>query len=134
MPRLKHPPVPSISKKALAELGKGKVRFLQVLDTDFNYDLVKEIIDMIGIIKRGKKLKPLDKYRLIQTYQLALLSYCIPKMKVIEGEKGVGDKVNFTINVGGEAPPLKSGKPKGGINITSPTVKKDGTFVPTQPE
>jgi hypothetical protein len=132
MPRLKHPPVPSISNKALTELGKGKARFLQVLKDDFNYDIIHEIIEMIGIIKRGKKLKPLDKYRLIQTYHLAILSYCIPKMKVLEGEKGIGDKVNFTINVGGEAPPNPRIKPVGGVNITIPAVKNDqGTFVPT---
>ena len=84
--------------------------------------------EMIGIIKRGKKLKPLEKYRLIQTYQLAILSYCIPKMKVLEGEKGAGDKVNFTINVGGVEEPNPGKKPKGGVNITIPTVKKDGVY------
>jgi hypothetical protein len=132
MPKLNHPPVPASTSKALLKLGAGKARFLQILKDDFNYDVIQEIIEMIGIIKRGKKLKPLDKYRLIQTYQLAILSYCIPKMKVLEGDKGVGDKINFTFNVGGEAPPNPHGKPVGGVNITIPTVKKeDGSFEPT---
>ena len=131
MPRLKNPPVPTTTGKSLAKLGKGDVRLIQVLKDDFDYDVIQEIITMIGIIKRGKKLKPLEKYRLIQSYQLALLSYCVPKMKVVEGERGVGDKVNFTINVGGDTTEPVVKKSGAGVNITIPTVRnKSGQFVP----
>ena len=125
---MKNPPVKASTSKALADIGKGDVRFIQILKDDFKFDLIKEITDHMGVVKRSKKLKPDVKHRMLQSYYLKLLEFCVPKLKVQEGAKDTGDKISFSINIGGQEPALKDAKPKGGVNITIPTKKQiDGT-------
>jgi hypothetical protein len=132
---MKNAPVKASTSKALADIGKGDVRFIQILKDDFKFDLIKEMIDHMGVVKRSKKLKPEIKHRMQQTYYLKLLEFCVPKLKVQEGSKDTGDKVNFTINIGGEEPAMKNAKPTGGVNITIPTTKKaDGSFAVDKPK
>lgn len=123
------PATTKATSKALAEIGKGDVRFIQILKSDFHFDLIKEMVEHMGVVKRSKKLKPIEKHRMLQTYYTTLLSFCVPKLKVQEGSKDTGDKVNFTINIGGEETTMKSAKPKGGVNINIPTRKdSSGTY------
>jgi len=67
-------------------------------------------------------------------YNLTLLSYCMPKMRVVEDNTDKNSKpMNFQINIGTPEPaaPGTPNKPKkaGGVSITIPTKKnKDGTY------
>jgi len=120
---------PATTSDALAKIGKGDVRFIQILKDDFSFDLIQEMVAHLGVVKRSKKLKPETKHRMLQAYYMKLLEFCVPKLKVQEGAKDVGDKIQFNINVGGE-PTIKDVTPKGGVNITIPATKtKDGIAV-----
>jgi hypothetical protein len=117
------------TSKALADIGKGDVRFIQILKDDFHFDLIKEMVDHLGVVKRSKKLKPDVKHRMLQSYYMKLLEFCVPKLKVQEGAKDTGDKIQFNINIGGDEPKMKNAKPKGGVNITIPAAQdKDGAI------
>lgn len=108
-----------------------QTQFINILKTDHNLDLIKEIVDHIGMIKRAKKIKPQEKHRLLQNYYLTLLSYAVPKMKVVEDNTDRSNPINFQINIGGTPTTSKRAKKpiKGGVNITIPTSKnKDGSF------
>jgi len=123
------------SSKAVAT--NKQVRLINILKNDHNYDIVKEIVDHMGQLKRAKKIKPLDKHRMLMNYNLTLLSYCMPKMKIVEDDKGNQTPINFQINIGGEAeqapakrPVGRPKKPKGSnVSITIPTKKNsDGSY------
>jgi len=125
----KNLPAPTGSKSLAGLKGKQK-RFITILQDDFNFDIIERIVKHIGVIERGKKLKPIDKHRMLQNYYLTLLTFCIPKMKLQEdrGDK-LGDKVNFSINIGGTPVDNDKAPPKGGVNISIPTVKDaDGSY------
>ena len=129
---------------ALAKTLTGKQkRFITILQEDFNFDIIQELVEAYGVVKRAKKLKPVEKHRLIQTYLLTILTFCVPKMKITEEAKETGDKIQFNINIGGPIAPTgkqkssaqhnnRKGSTKssvGGVNITIPTVKQaDGSF------
>ena len=122
--------------KALPGLKGKQKRFITILQDDFNFDIIERIVAHIGVIERGKKLKPLEKHRMLQNYYLTLLTFCVPKMKIVEDNKSTpGDKILFNIQVGGNidatAQTGKGSKPAihSGVNITIPTVKQpDGSF------
>ena len=114
-------------------------KLITILKDDFNYDVVKDIIDTMAMIKRAKRIKPLEKYRLIKDYQLTLLSYCLPKMKIVEDTSADagGKGVVFNIKIGGSDEPAdprgvgqgKVRKGAKGVSISIPTKKsKDGTY------
>jgi hypothetical protein len=107
---------------------KKQTQFINILKTDHNFDLVKKIVDHMGMIERAKKIKPQEKHRLLQNYYLTLLSYCLPKMKVVEDNTDKNAKpMNFTINIGGSE--AKAKKKKAGVSITIPTKKNtNGTY------
>jgi hypothetical protein len=120
-----------------------QTQFINILKTDHNYDIVAEIIKHMAEIKRAKKIKPLEKHRLLKDYHITLLSYCLPRIKI---QETIGDdtgKVIFNINIGGDdntGGTLKKAGGKGkrkkntGANITVNTTKgKDGTFTVTDP-
>jgi len=122
-------------KAALTQAQNTQTRFITILKTDHKFDLMKKIVDHMGQIERAKKIKPLEKHRLLQNYYLTLLSYAFPKMKVVEDNNDRNNKpMNFQINIGGPAPeePKKAGRPvasKAGVSITIPTVKNtDGSY------
>lgn len=121
-------PTPNLpAKKSAGSVAKAKqTTFINILKTDHKFDIIKELVDHMGSIKRAKKIKPQEKHRLLQNYYLALLSYCLPKMKVVEDNTDKNKKpMNFTINIGETSPTKK----KGGASITIPTNKnKDGTY------
>jgi len=118
---------------------KTAQKLITILKDDFNYDVVKDIIDTMAMIKRAKRIKPLEKYRLIKDYQLTLLSYCLPKMKIVEDVRDTGGKgVIFNIQIGGTDVPadtrkagsgtVKKDKRKG-VSVSIPTQKNsDGTY------
>ncbi len=118
-----------------------QVKLITILKDDFKYDIIKEIVDHIRMIKRAKKIKPTEKHRMLMNYNLTLLQFCMPKMKLVEDAKDDGKPISFQINVpivNNPAPvPMPTGNPKakkgkGGISITIPTVKNsDGTFAVT---
>lgn len=118
--------------KALAGLKGKQKRFITILQDDFNFDIVKEIVDHYQLIKRAKKIKPLEKARLMQHYLLTLLTFCVPKMKVTEEQKGSGKPVQFSINIGGtptQPDPTSPNQVNGGVNITIPTTQQpDGSY------
>ena len=107
---------------------KKQTQFIDILRTDHKFDLVQRIVEHMGEIKRAKKIKPQEKHRLLQNYYLTLLSYCLPKMKVVEDNTNKNAKpMNFTINIGGSKAEAK--KKKAGMSITIPTKKhSDGSF------
>lgn len=133
-PKAQPPATTSGGSKQLVNLKGKQKRFITILKDDFNFDIVQEIVEHYGVIKRGKKLKPPVKHKLMQNYLTMLLTYCVPKMKVTEDEKGSGKPVQFFINVGGEQtagvdPNTNQPNVKGGVNITIPTVKgPDGSY------
>jgi hypothetical protein len=123
--------VPATSTGHAVAKKDEQTKLITILKNDFKYDIVKEIIDHIKMIKRAKKIKPLEKHRLLYNYNVTLLSYCMPKMKIVEDNTDNGKPMNFTINIGGDADtqpaPKKAGK--GGVSITIPTKKtKDGSY------
>jgi hypothetical protein len=129
-PTPKNPPAKTPKPGALAK--QKSERFIHILKDDHNFDIVKKIVDHMGQIERAKKIKPLEKHRLLQNYYLTLLSYCLPKIKI---QENVGDDtgkgVVFNIKIGGEAQPgktkLKSaGK---GVHVSVPTKQNaDGSY------
>jgi hypothetical protein len=132
----KNLPTVAPSRAAVAKVKKTEQRkLITILKDDFSYDIVKEIVKHMGELKRAKKIKPLEKHRMLMNYNLTLLSYCMPKMKVLEDDRSkTGDKIQFNINVGGNEVGNAGQKgsnptPTGGVNITIPTVKKaDGSL------
>jgi hypothetical protein len=124
--------IPSGTPGALAK--KLSDQFIEILKTDHKYDVVAEIILHMKEIKRAKKIKPLDKHRMLMNYNLTLLSYCLPKIKVVEDTRdNDGSGIIFNIKIGGDgeqkAKIKRAGQGKTGINISIPTTKnKDGTY------
>jgi hypothetical protein len=124
---------------------KNSEKFITILKTDHGYDIVAEIVKHMQEIKRAKKIKPQEKHRLLQNYNLTLLSYCLPRIKIQENtgdDNGKG--VTFNINIGGEeqdstmksagAGTIKKSKQKG-VNISIPTKKnKDGSYSVSKPD
>jgi hypothetical protein len=139
-PTLNNPPVPTTPVTTPAKIHKREQReFIQILSSDHNYDIVAEIITHMQEIKRAKKIKPLEKHRLLKDYNLTLLSYCLPKIKVVETDSGggTGSGVIFNIQIGGSGDsdgPGDAGngrvtKGKKGVSVSIPTKKnKDGTY------
>ena len=128
-------PSPATSGQNLPAQPKDKqTKLITILKDDFQYDIVKEIIDHIQMIKRAKKIKPLEKHRLLYNYNTTLLSYCMPKMRLVEdNSKDNSQPFNFQINIGGPGDgtpaPKSTKKKKGNVSITIPTKKNDpGTY------
>jgi hypothetical protein len=127
-------PTPTAIAKQVAK------KLITILEDDFNYDLIADIIESMASIKRAKKIKPTEKWRLIKDYQLTLLSYCVPKQKIVEDNSAdqAGKGVIFHIQIGGtsdSADPRKAGSgkvlkdKKKGVSISIPTQKnKDGSY------
>ena len=114
-----------------AKVAKGRQeKLIVILKDDFNFDIVERIVKHIGIIERSKKIKPTEKHRMLQNYYLTMLTYCMPKMKLIEDNTAkLGDKIAFNINIQNNDTSTPTKKGSGGVNITIPTVKKaDGTY------
>jgi hypothetical protein len=133
--------LPATTSPTPAAIAKQTTKkLITILKDDFNYDVVADIIDSMACIKRAKKIKPLEKWRLIKDYQLTLLSYCLPKMKIVEDNSAdMGGKgVVFHIQIGGPnepADPKKAGAgtvkkdKRKGVSISIPTQKNDdGTY------
>jgi hypothetical protein len=135
---LKNPPATTPTAGAIAKQTAKKL--ISILLDDHNYDIVAEIITHIKELKRAKKIKPLDKHRMVMNYNITLLSYCVPKMKIIEDNTANtgGKGVVFHIQIGGTdgpADPRNAGHgtvlkdKKKGVSINIPTQKnKDGTY------
>ena len=109
-------------------------QLIDILKTDHRLDILKDIVEHIGLIKRAKKIRPLEKHRLLQNYYTTLLSYCVPKMKVVEDNTNKNSTpMNFQINIGVSpdkgTPSTKKNKSQSGMKITIPTQKnKDGSY------
>ena len=109
---------------------KKQIRLIKILKSDFNYDLIAEIVAHLRMLKGLKKVKPTDKHRMIFNYHSLLLGFCMPKMKIVEDNTDKNARpMAFAINVGGIDPSqgqLSTAKP---VNITINTKKNsDGTF------
>ena len=136
MAATKKVPVPAASKSvAVADAKDKQIKLIDILKTDHNYDVIKEIIDHIQMLKRAKKIKPLEKHRMLINYNLALLSYCVPKMRVVEDNSDRDSRpMNFQINIGGTTTgqlpaSTKKGSSSSSVNISIPTNKhKDGSY------
>ena len=129
-------PAPPLTPGKAAE--KKQEKFIQILKTDHNYDIVAEIIDHIKMLKRAKKIKPVEKHRMIIQYHAMLLPFCLTKVKAVEEtETGTGNGVIFNIQIGGSDEPKDAGhgrvsKSKGGVSVSIPTKKnQDGSFTVT---
>ena len=139
-PTLKNPPA-TVKPTPLSTAKKKTAQFIEILKTDHQYDIVSEIITHIKELKRAKKIKPLEKHRMVMQYNITLLSYCLPKMKVTEdsSKDSIGKGVTFNISIGGgeEHPnkPKSAGKgtvSKGartGVSVKIPTtINDDGSI------
>ena len=116
-----------VSPSAVAK--QTQTKFIDILKTDHNFDVIAKIVDHIGMLERSKKVKVTDKHRMLQTYYLTLLSFAVPKMKVTEESGENKTPINFQININGtdDTSPKPAGK--GGVSITIPTNKnKDGSY------
>lgn len=126
-------PAKTGGSKSLTGLKGKQKRFITILQDDFNFDIIERIVKHIKVIERSKKIRPPEKHRMLQNYYMTLLTYCVPKMKLIEDNTSkLGDKIAFNINIQNndtsQSQPVKSG-PGGGVNITIPTVKgKNGAY------
>ena len=126
--------IPTSTYTAGALAKKQSEQFIEILKTDHKYDIVAEVVKHMKEIKRAKKIKPVEKHRMLMNYNLTLLSYCLPKIKVIEDTRdNDGAGVVFNIKIGGDGEQKqkikRAGQGKTDINITIPTVKnKDGTY------
>ena len=125
---------PAVRKDAATGASDTQTKFIDILKTDHKFDLIKKIVDHMGQIERAKKIKPQEKHRLLQNYYLTLLSYALPKMKVVEDNTDRSKPINFQINIGGpDEKKTKAKKKQGGVSITIPTVKNtDGTYAVKQ--
>jgi hypothetical protein len=133
--------VPATGSKTLTGLKGKQKRFITILQDDFNFDIIERIVSHIGVIDRSKKIKPLEKHRMLQNYYLTLLTFCVPKMKIVEDDRDkVGDKIAFNISIGGSdgTNPSGTSTTKGAptraqgsnVSITVPTVKgPNGSFI-----
>jgi hypothetical protein len=124
-----------------AKIHKDKQdKFIDILKTDHNYDIIDEIVNHIKELKRAKKIKPVEKHRMVIQYHAMLLPFCLVKVKPAEEDTGAGGGkgVVFHISIGGDNGPADprnagSGKvrkdKKKGVSISIPTQKnKDGTY------
>ena len=138
-PTLKNPPAVTPTTPVAIAKQKGE-QLITILKTDHNYDIVSEIIKHIKELKRAKKIKPLDKHRMVMNYNITLLSYCMPKMRVTEDNSADqnGKGVIFNIQIGGSDGPadprnaghgkIRKSKSKG-VAISIPTRKnKNGSY------
>jgi hypothetical protein len=134
-----NPPVPTTPATPVAIAKQVQRQLITILEQDHNYDVVAEIVKHIRELKRAKKIKPLDKHRMVLSYNTILLSYCMPKMRVTEDNSAnpQGKGVIFKINIGAtnEPPdPRKAGagkvlKDKKGVSVSIPTqLNKDGSY------
>jgi hypothetical protein len=107
-----------------------QTHFINILKTDHNFDLIKKIVDHMLMIERAKRIKPQEKHRLLQNYYLTLLSYAMPKLKVVQDDTNQNRvPMKFTINIGDTGNSNKASKKAKGLSITIPTKKsKDGTY------
>lgn len=131
-----NPPAVTGSKAVAGLKGKQK-RFITILKDDFNFDIIERIVKHVQQLERAKKIKPLEKARLLQNYYLTLLSFCIPKMKIQEDTGDKKGSVQFNINVGGTPLDPNNQQVTGGVNIVIPTQKgADGSYTvdPTLPQ
>lgn len=111
-------------------------KFIDILEKDHGFNIVSEIVEEIRMIKRNKRIKGLDKRRLLKDYYLTLLTFCVPKQKVVEDSPRDKKKgLIFNINVGGPSTASSSPQPAGAgkvstkMNIDIPTVQtKDGMY------
>jgi len=136
------PPAVATPTSPVALAQNKATQFIEILKTDHNYDIVTEIIQHIQELKRAKKIKPLDKHRMVMNYNITLLSYCMPKIKVIEDNSHdtLGKGVIFNISIGGDERehPNKpkhigsggvSKSPRTGVSVRIPTkANDDGSF------
>jgi hypothetical protein len=134
------PNVPAKTPTPAAIAKQTAKKLITILQDDFNYDIISDIIDTMAMIKRAKKIKPLEKHRMLMNYNIILLSYCLPKIKVTETDDGSnsgGKGVIFNIQIGGsgDKDSLKGAghgvvtKSRAGVSVTIPTKKNsDGSY------
>jgi hypothetical protein len=133
---------PSAGSKQLSNLKGQQKRLVVILKEDFNFDVIVEIVKQYHKVERAKRIKPLEKARLVHSYLNMLLPYCVPKqMHEKEAGPGTGDKIQFNISIGGGNPTdtlsQKGGDPDShsNVSITIPTVKQpDGSFAVDTPK
>ena len=125
------PAATGVNSHPIAKAADEKqTQFINILKTDHKFDLITKIVEHMGMIERSKKIKVQEKHRLLQNYYLTLLTYCLPKIKVVEDNTDRNSKpMNFTINIGGTEAEPNPKKKAGGVSITIPTKRnKDGSF------
>ena len=56
-----------------------QTKLIDILKTDHKYDVIKEIIEHIQMLKRAKKIKPLEKHRMLINYNLPCCPTVFPR-------------------------------------------------------
>jgi hypothetical protein len=135
-PTLKNPPAvtPPLTPAKIAN--KKQEKFITILKNDHNYDIIAEIIDHIKVLSRAKKIKPVEKHRMIIQYHAMLLPFCLTKVKAVEDDTGGtgGKGVIFNITIGEDTSLRDAGngrvtKGRKGVSVSIPTQKQDdGTY------
>ena len=137
LPTIKNPPNAPVPSKVAKD---KQEKFIEILKTDHNYDIVAEIIQHIKELKRAKKIKPVEKHRMVIQYHAMLIPFCLTKVKAVEEDSGAtaGKGVVFNIQIGGDNEPadprmvgkgtVKKTKRKG-VSVKIPTqINDDGSY------
>lgn len=80
--------------------GKMK-RFRTILEEDYNFDLIKELVQLYHKVCRSR-MKKEQKYKMQFNMLTQMIAYAFPKLKTEETTGNTGDKIFFNIQI--EAP------------------------------
>jgi len=78
---------------------KDKERLITILREDFQFDVVKEMVDLYHKIKRSR-MKHADKFAFEFKILSKIWEFSLPKLKVEEHLGDHGDKILFNIMIG----------------------------------
>lgn len=97
---------------------KGKMRrFRTILEEDYNFDAIKELVDLYRKVCRSR-IKRQQKYKMQFDMLTQIIAYSYPKLKSEETKGNTGDKIFFNIQVG--APEERPGLPGNTSNKAIP--------------
>lgn len=103
-------------------------RLITILKNDFNFDVVKEMIDLYHKIKRSR-IPHKEKYQFEFKILSKVWEFALPKLKVEERPHDEGQKILFNIMVGSpEDKPQLTGKSPNAVQIPT-KVDKSGSHL-----
>ena len=105
-------------------------RFREILEDDYNFDAIKELISLYHKIVRSR-LKVQIKFKMQFDMLTQIIQYAYPKLKSEEIRGDTGDKILFNIQIAGPQPTIQGQPqviaPNSTIDIPT-TVQPDGSY------